>query len=122
MSQSTNASLPHAPFPMEALRGIEHVAWGYSQYLRTFPANARTTQRIQTLERIQGHLAAQLRSGQVELVLNGGELEELLQTLQDFANVVTRTFPQDEQRDAVICAVESWRCYLIQIVQATAAC
>ncbi len=122
MSQEPQGPLPHAPFPLEALKGMEQVVWSYSQYLRKFPPNAKTTKRIQTLERIRERLAAQLRTEEVKLVLNVEELEALLQTLLDFAKVVKRTFPQNEQRDSVIRAVETWRQYLIQIIQAAHAC
>jgi N-glycosylase/DNA lyase len=122
MSHQNDEALPHAPFPLVHLKGIEQVVWAYSQYLRKFPTNAQTTKRIQTLEHIRERLAAQLCSEEVKLVLNVEELEELLRTLQDFAKAIKRILPQNEQRDAVICSVETWRLYLIQIIQAAHAC
>ncbi len=121
MSHEPEGLLPQAPFPISHLKGIEQVVWAYSCYLRKFPPTARTTQRIQTLERIRGRLAAQLRSKDVRLVLNVEELEELLQTLLDFAKVIKRIFPKNAQRDSVIQSVDTWRKYLIEIIRAASA-
>lgn len=116
MSQEPEGQLPQASFPISHLKGIEQVVWAYSCYLRKFPPSAQITKRIQTLERIRGRLAAQLRSKEVNLVLNVEELEELLQTLLDFAKAIKRIFPKNAERDSVIQSVNTWRAYLIHVI------
>lgn len=49
-------------------------------------------------------------------MLNVEEPEGLLQALFDFAAVIKRIFPKNEQRDSVIQIVETWLAYLLHVI------
>jgi hypothetical protein len=119
MSDEPGGPIPQASFAFSDLKGIERVVWAYSQYLQKSPASAKNTKRRQTLERIQERLAAQLTSDakEVQMFLDGEELEELLQAMLDFASLVKRLFPKNEERDAVIEGVNLWRLRLVHIMR-----
>src|SRR5438094_10424658 len=106
MQEEPQGFIPRVPFAFSDLQGMERVVWSYRLHLQKAPATAKNTKRIQILKRIQARLAAQLASGtkEVQMFLGVEELEELLQTMLDFATLMKRMFPKNEGRDAVIAS------------------
>jgi len=119
MSDEPAGPIPQASFAFSDLKGIERVVWAYSQYVQRSPASAKNMKRIQTLQRIQKRLAVQLTADtqEVQMFLDVEELEELVYALLDFASLVKRLFPQNEERDAVIEGVNLWRLRLVHIMR-----
>lgn len=119
MSDEFQGPIPEAPFTLDELGGIERLLWGYGQYLQQSSRSDQNQQRIQTIEKIRGRLAAQLTAGDVkgvQVFLDVEDLQELLETMLHFATLVKRLFPQNEGREAVIEAVTVWRLRLIHII------
>ena len=118
MSDESEGAIPRVPFGFSELEGIERVVWAYIQYLDKSSALAKNRKRIATLQQVRRRLATQLRSEakEVEVFLNVEELEELLQAMLDFATLVKRIFPKNEERDSVIDGVNVWRLRLMTMI------
>ncbi len=111
--------VPEVPFGLAELRGIERVLWGYGKFLRRSGEPAKDAQRIQALESMRRRLDAQLREGDVKTIQMFLDVEEvglLLEAMQEFARLVGSLFPQNEERDSVIEAVETWQRRLTSMV------
>ncbi len=89
--------IPHMPFDLSELQGIERVLWGYLHYLRRLPASPKNVKRRRSVEGIQQRLAAQLSSNprkDIQLFLTRGDLEELLEAMRP------RVAQRDESKQA----------------------
>ena len=116
MNNKAQEPIPSVPFDLSELQGIERVLWAY---LRRLPASPKNVKRRRSLQQIQQRLAAQLSPGHVkdvQLFLTREDLEELLETLHEFAMLIQHLFPKNEEREAVIETVTTWQRRLTRIV------
>jgi uncharacterized protein (DUF2236 family) len=119
MNQEKPGPIPRILFDISEFRGIERVLWAYLRYLRQLPASPKNVKRRRSVERIQQRLAAQLSPRPVkdmQLFLTLDEVQEVLEALHEFALLVERFFPKNEERDSVIETVNSWRRHLTRII------
>ena len=119
MNQGTPGPIPRSLFDVSELRGIERVLWAYLRYLRQLPASPKNVKRRRSIERIQQRLAAQLSPrpvNDVQLFLTKDEVQEVLEAMREFALLIQRFFPKNDEREAVIETVTSWRRRLTRII------
>lgn len=119
MSQEKPELIPRILFDVSEFQGIESILWAYSRYLKQLPASPKNVKRRRSVERIQQRLAAQLSPRpvkDVQLFLTIDEVQEVLEALREFALLVQRFFPKNEEREAVIETVNSWRRRLTRII------
>lgn len=119
MSQKTPEPIPRILFDVSEFRGIERILWAYLRYLRQLPASPKNVKRWRSVEQIQQRLAAQLSPRpvkDVQLFLMKDEVQEVLEAMHEFALLVQRFFPKNEEREAVIETVNSWRRRLTRII------
>src|SRR5579863_8417948 len=112
MNQEPSEPIPRILFDVSEFRGIERILWAYLRYLRQLPASPKNVKRRRSVERIQQRLAAQLSPRPVKdvpLFLTLDEVQEVLEALREFGLLVQRFFPKNEEREAVIETVNSWR-------------
>jgi len=112
MSQETPGPIPRILFDVSEFRGIERILWAYLRYLKQLPASPKNVKRRRSVEQIQQRLAAQLSPrpvNDVQLFLTKEEVQEVLEALREFALLVQRFFPKNEERETVIETVNSWR-------------
>jgi hypothetical protein len=119
MNQETPGPIPRILFDVSEFRGIERVLWAYLRYLRQLPASPKNVKRRRSIERIQQRLAAQLSPrpvNDVQLFLTKDEVQEVLEAMREFALLIQRFFPKNDEREAVIETVTSWRRRLTRII------
>ena len=119
MNQETPGPIPRILFDIAEFRGIERILWAYLRYLWQLPASPKNVKRWRSVERIQQRLAAQLSPRpvkDVQLFLTRDEVQEVLEALREFALLVQRFFPKNEEREAGIETVNSWRRRLTRII------
>ena len=119
MNNKAQGPIPRVPFDLSELQGIERVLWAYLHYLRRLPVSPKNLKQRRSLQQIQQRLAAQLSPGHgkdVQLFLSREDLEELLVALREFATLIQHFFPKNEEREAVIETVTTWRQRLTRIV------
>lgn len=112
MDKKAQEPIPCIPFDLCELQGIERIVWAYLQYLRRLPLSARNGERQRSVSQLQRRLAACLLTGQskdMQILLSRQELQHLLDALREFARLVQRFFPQNEERAAVLETVNMWR-------------
>jgi len=119
MGQETPGPIPRILFDVSEFRGIERILWAYLSYLKQLPASPKNVKRRRSVEQIQQRLAAQLSPRpvkDVQLFLTLDEVQEVLEALREFALLVQRFFPKNEEREGVIETVNSWRRRLTRII------
>ncbi len=119
MNNKRQAPIPRIPFDVSELRSVERVLWAYLHYLRRLPASPKNVKRRRSVEQIQQQLAVQLSLSHikdVQLFLTRKDLEELLEALREFALLIQHFFPKNEEREAVIKTVSTWRRRLTHII------
>lgn len=112
ISKKAQKPIPRIPFDLSELQGIERIVWAYLQYVRRLPLSSENVKRQRVVAQLQRRLASHLSPGQnkeAHIFLSQQELQHLLEALHEFATLVQRFFPQNEERAEVIETVNMWR-------------
>jgi hypothetical protein len=124
MSQEKPGSTPRILFDIAEFQGLESILWAYTRYLKQLPASPKNVKQQRSIERIQQRLATQLSQRPlkgVRLFLTLDEVQEVQEAMREFALLVQRFFPKNEERETVTETVNNWRRRLTRIIDKSGA-
>lgn len=119
MNQEKPGPIPRILFDIAEFQGMESILWAYVRYLKQLPASPKNVKQRRSIEHIQQRLATQLSQRpikDVRLFLTIDEVQQVQEAMREFALLVQRFFPENEEREAVIETVNSWRRRLTRII------